>query len=193
MKYIFTTLLILFIFNNNLTAQESIARKILGIWQIIGKSNTGYLIFVNDLSGAVTSNTGLLQYYFDYQLASGQQPSLITEHFPIYNDKQYAFKGLVQLKNDSILLINSEIKGNKALLMEGKKVTTYKRLSDESIETFIRKPNQGDLIGTWLSGIKKDTGMSLTFKSNNTVDITNATINKTFSTLYKVDFNKQRL
>jgi hypothetical protein len=188
MKFIFTTLYIILICNFNLFAQNSISKRILGIWRFNG--NHGYLIFINDHSGAVTSNTRLLKYYFNYELGSGQ-PALITEHFPIFNDNQYTLRELVQMKDDSTLLINGEIKGKKALLMEGKKIATLKKLPDENIENFIRKPNQNNLIGTWISVFKKDTTTSFTFKSNNTVDINTANINKAVSTIYKVDFSKQ--
>lgn len=155
LKYLYLILALLITTCGNLIAQVSIDNKVLGIWHFIGENRGGYLIFINEHSGAFTSDTRLLQYYFTYQFSAGGQPTLITQHFPIYNDRQYSSKGLVSLKNDSTLIINREIKGKKALLTEGKKIFVYKKVTNENIETFIRKPNQNDLIGTWMSILKK--------------------------------------
>ncbi len=164
----------------------------IGVWKLNYPNSNLCLVFINQNFGAFTDTTGLLHYYFNYQISSSnEEPMLVSEYIPIYSDKKDYYKCLIQLKNDSTLLLNNEITGKDVKLMQGKSVSVYNKLIDVNAESFIRKPNQQDLIGNWLSIYKKDTTVLFTFKTNNIVEVTNYITKKISFGLYNLDCKNQ--
>ncbi|RYY06700.1 MAG: hypothetical protein EOP43_05535 [Sphingobacteriaceae bacterium] len=148
------------------------------------------MVFINQKSAAFTDTSGLLHYYFDYKLSFGNGPILISEHIPIYSDKVDYYKSLIQLKDDSRLLLNVDVKAKDAALMQGKSVVEYNKINSD-VTYFIRKPNQQDLIGDWVSISKKDTILMFSFKNKTIVVVRNPINEKLSFCTYSINTDSQ--
>lgn len=191
-KKILTTMLLMVAFLKFVGAQV-LPEKLIGVWEL--PETHGHklcLVFIDSKNCAYTATNGLVLFNFTYKLAQGNQQLSLKNTFPYYIEKNDSSYQLIQLRNDSTLLINTKNKGKRALSMEGKTVSVLRKMVNVQPENFVKRPTLSNLIGSWYSIIRKDTIIKVEFKTNNVMAIkAYKPQSRLNGTTYKADFEKQ--